>query len=104
MIYLHLCSKCGEVEHERKMQDKAPTKCPQCHKSGLERVYQISFQKPVDMFQENENKGAGKWYPELGPRFKDAKTKKILNQDAYARSQNDAIEKFTRKGVSVSKA
>jgi putative FmdB family regulatory protein len=105
MIYSHICPDCGEMELERKMSDPTPTKCPVCHKNILQRDYTtISFQRPVDMFQENENGGLGMHYPELGPRFVDAHTKKIPNTKAYARSQNEAIEKMARRGGKFSKA
>lgn len=101
--YVHSCANCGEMELERSMKDPAPTKCPVCKRPGLERIYDCQFVRPPDMFQENQNKGAGMWYPELGARYLDAHTKTKINPDAYARSQNEAIEKFKKKGVSVSK-
>lgn len=104
MIYSHLCPDCGDMELERKMSDPTPTKCPVCKKNILQRDYTtVNFHRPPDMFQENKNGGAGSWYPELGPRFKDAHTKQIVNHDAFARSQNEAIEKFRRKGATVEK-
>jgi len=105
MLYGHICPDCGPMELERKMSDPTPTKCPLCHKNILQRDYSdINFQRPCDMFQENENKGLGKYYPSLGARFLDPKTKTKPNPAAYARSRDAAIESAKRQGLSVEKA
>ncbi len=100
-VYIHACVKCGVMELERSMKARSPTKCPKCKRAGLLRIYDCQFIRPPDMFQENKNKGLGEWYPELGARFVDAHTRKIPNPKAYARSQNEAIEKFKQKGATV---
>ncbi len=103
-VFSHYCERCGPMELERSMKDPTPTKCPVCHRNTLQRDYTtINFHKPCDMFQENENRGLGMHYPQLGPRFVDGHTKKIPNRKAYARSQNEAIEKFKAKGCDVEK-
>lgn len=97
-IYQHRCSKCGDMELQRSMKDPSPTKCPQCKRPGLERIYSAYFHPPADMFNETKNKGAGEFYPQLGKQYLDPYTKTKLNPESHARSQNDAIEKFKRAG------
>lgn len=94
------CLTCGTVEIYKGMNDPWPLKCPRCKGNGFERIFstQTAFHAPCDAGWESENNGLGHWMPQLGPRFKDAKTKQIPNADAYARSQADGIEKFKRKG------
>lgn len=99
-IYEHRCERCGVIEHERRMSEPSPTQCPQCGMPGLLRIYNAHLHGAVDAGQENENNGMGKFYPQLGPQFLDAKTKTTRNPDAHARSRVDAIEKFKRRGYS----
>lgn len=101
-IYQHSCSTCGEMELERRMRDPQPTTCPQCG-GYLERIYSAHLHGAVDAGQENENRGMGKWYPQMGTQFLDAKTKRIRNPESHARSRADALDKCKRKGWSVEK-
>ncbi len=102
-IYLHLCQKCGKVEHERRMSDFPPKKCPKCGLAGLERIYTCFFHGAVDANQESENGGWGKFYPQAGKQFLDAKTKKHRNPESHARSRSEMIEKLERRGAVVEK-
>lgn len=102
--YVHVCLWCGQMELERAMKDPSPTHCPKCRQKGLERIYDCQFIAPPDMHQENQNKGLGKHYPSLGARYLDPHTKTKPNPAAYARSQNEAMEKARRKFTSVEKA
>ncbi len=105
MLYQHWCPDCGEMELERKMSAPTPTKCPRCHKNILQRDYTtIHFVRPVDMHQENENGGLGKYYPSLGNKWLDPKTKTKPNPKAYSRTRDGAIESAKRQGLSVEKA
>jgi hypothetical protein len=99
VIYEFRClGHCASVvEIDKRMNDPSPTTCLRCH-GKLERIYSINFHGSCDAAQEMENDGFGKWYPQLGPRYLDAKTKTKRNPDAYARSRADAIDKFKRKG------
>jgi len=104
-IYSHICSQCGPMDLERSMKDPTPTKCPVCKHQTLEQDYTtIQFVRPCDMFQENENKGMGKYYPSLGKKWLDPHTRTTPNPLAHDRSQNGAIEKAKRSGLDVSKA
>jgi putative FmdB family regulatory protein len=102
-IYVHSCKKCGVMELFRSMKAKAPTKCPQCKRPGLERVYDCNFHRPFDMFQENENQGAGRWYPQMGKQYLDPHTKTKLNPASHKRSEYEAMEAFKRMGHEVQK-
>lgn len=102
-IYSHRCSKCGPIEQYRRMSEPAPRTCPHCGRAGLERIYDYHVIGPVDSGQESENGGMGKWYPQAGPQFLDAKTKTKRNPASHARSRNDMIEKLKRRGASVDK-
>ncbi len=86
------------MELERSMRDPAPRTCPQCRQGGLEQVFQAYFHKPCDSGQENENRGAGKFYPQLGKRYLDPYTKTTLNPAAHARTRDQAIEQAKRQG------
>jgi putative FmdB family regulatory protein len=97
-VYEFRCqAKCGLIEVTKRMADPSPTTCPHCGAS-LERIYSAYLHGACDAAQELENDGLGKWNPQLGPRYLDAKTKTKRNPDAYARSRADAADKFKRKG------
>ncbi len=102
-IYLHECPQCGQMELNRRMTDAAPKTCPLCHELGLQQIFRASFIAPCDSAQENLNGGLGEFYPQLGPRYLDQKTKKIPNPKAHARSRTDAVELFKAKGCEVEK-
>lgn len=101
--YSFLCNgRCGEIEVVKRMADPAPETCPHCG-GVLTRVYNAYLQGSVDAGQEAENDGFGKFYPQMGAQFLDAKTKRIRNPAAHARSRYDAIEKLKRRGAVVDK-
>lgn len=52
----------------------------------------------IDQNWERENGGMGKYLPQAGPRFLDAKTKQVPNPQAYARSRSEAIERYKERG------
>lgn len=98
------CLTCGVVEIYKAMNDPWPHKCPQCKGNGFTRIFNVAvkFHKPSDSGWEQENNGLGHFCPQLGPRFKDAYTKKIPNTDAYAKSNADAYNKFLKRGYDKS--
>lgn len=98
--YEFQCENCDVVEVFHGMNEKHPKACPQCGSKDFELVFNthVSFIKPADSNWENENNGLGRWLPQAGPRYLDAKTKKKPNLKAYARSQNAAIERFKERG------
>lgn len=97
-VYEFRCQKkCGVIEVTKRMADPSPTVCPHCGAS-LERIYSAYLRGAVDAGQELENDGLGKWYPQFGAQFLDAKTKKIRNPNAHARSRADAVELAKRLG------
>lgn len=102
-IYLHECATCGVMELERPMSARAPTRCPQCKRKGLQRIYQCYFKAPCDMFHENLNGGMGEYYPQYGKKYLDPYTKTTLNPVAHHRSRADALEYAKRQEWSVDK-
>ncbi len=102
-LYEHTCKRCGTMELLRAMSAPAPTACPHCGREGLERIYSAHFIGAVDANQESENDGYGKFYPQFGPQFLDAKTKTKRNPAAHARSRYEAMEKIKRRGGVVEK-
>ncbi len=103
-LYDGECLTCGVVEILKGMNDPFPVKCPQCKGNGFSRVYasQVAFHKPSDAGWESEDGGLGHWCPQLGPRWLDAHTRKIPNMAARARNNNDAYDKFLRRGYDKS--
>lgn len=90
------CPKCGTIELYKKMMDPHPRKCPTC-KSQLTHLICAPAVKPApDMFWENENGGRGRYISQLQQHVGEAN-----DQNAFCRSQNEAIDKAKRLGMTV---
>ncbi len=94
------CPKCGTIEIIKSMNDAWPKSCPQCKGDTFDREFnfQTSFHQAADSGWENENNGLGRYLPQAGPRYLDAKTKQKPNPDAYARSRSEAVDRFKKRG------
>lgn len=103
-VYDGICPTCGIIEIRKLMNDPWPH-CPMCGSKDFSRVITVPrFNKPADQGWEGENDGLGRYLPQAGKQYLDPYTKTKLNPDAHARSRNEAIEIFKKKGaVEISK-
>jgi hypothetical protein len=92
------------MELSRRMADPSPKKCPLCgSKKFTQLLSRCYFQGACDAAQENQNNGAGMYYPQFGKRYLDPHTKTKLNPAAHHRSRADALEYGKRKGWDIEK-
>jgi putative FmdB family regulatory protein len=84
-IYEYLCQKCGhDLEVMQKMDDDPLTKCPQCGKKALEKIFsQTSFQL----------KGGGWYVSDYGKSGGSKKKDKESGTDAKESSKESGEKK-----------
>lgn len=97
-LYDYRCAQCGHVHEQFHGMHEKPEPCMKCGRQACVKIISsaVAIKPPVDSGWEAENGGRGRYIPQMAKSPNDPR--------AYARSQNDAIEKAKRLGYSVTKS
>jgi putative FmdB family regulatory protein len=92
-VYTYRCSNCGvEFDHQQKFNEKNLTRCPECGKKKLNRVYRpvgVVFKGSGFYVTDNRSKASASFPAASKDKDKDTSTSKEKTKETSAAKTSD---------------